>query len=228
MAVREGDVAILLLLLQADKSIFNTKSKNGRSPLHTACLHGNLDAVKFILEQTPQPNVPLSCRDSCGATPIMDAVRGGQLSTVSFLADLNQESLHTHDNLGRNCLHTAAHSGHSELVKYLVLMRAMDVKDVSSPTTPLHWGAKEGHAEVVQTLLDLNADPQRLDSHGRTALTLAVGGQHVEASSSLIQHDPLAPFDTKLFALARSEAMKKYLIAFVKQWNIILYLPGVN
>ena len=46
IAVREGDVGIVNYLLNVDPYIWDTVSKNGRTPLHTAALHGRLAVTK--------------------------------------------------------------------------------------------------------------------------------------------------------------------------------------
>ena len=206
----------------------DSKSKNGRSPLHTACLHGHLRAVQLMLSCQSQPLAYLSQRDSCGATPIMDAVRGGHQDLVDYLAQLCPGSLETLDVMSRNCLHTAAHSGHTGLIKHLVTEHCMDPNG-SSSTTPLHWAAKEGQCGAIKVLLELGANPEKCDASGRTPVALAIGGQHVESTRILIAHNSLTPFDTRLLDLARTDAMKKCLVeAFLNLWNIVLFLPGTH
>ena len=184
----------------------------------------------MMLQTLPQPKFYLDVRDSCGASPIMDAARGGHIELVKFLCQLNPESLYTQDILGRNLLHIACHSGHKDLVEELILNQKMDLSKFqqsrSKSVSPLHWAAKEGHLNVVESLLKLGADPQCTDKCGRTPLALAIGGQHVEVSRALIEHANLAPFDVRLLELAKSDSMKNYLVRVFSQRNIVLYLPG--
>ena len=46
VAIREGDPEIIEYLLHKDKELVNTVSKNGRTPLHTAALHGKIAATE--------------------------------------------------------------------------------------------------------------------------------------------------------------------------------------
>lgn len=226
MAAREGDLQILRILLDKNHQAFKSKSKNGRSPLHTACLSGHIDAAKLIIGLDEKH--AFDQRDTCGTTPIMEAVRGGHTSLVKYLASFNPQSLCYVDILERNCLHLASESGHQDLVRLLVNDLQMDVN--GGPITPLHWAAKEGHTDTIQTLLELCADPHRTDEGRRVPLALAIGGQHVNATLVLLKNtDSTTPFDLKLLALAKTSEMKRNLeVLFKTQWNLLLYLPGTD
>lgn len=226
MAVREGDEAILNYLLKVNPNAPVTVSKNGRTPLHTACLHGQLNSVLCILKTNPEL---AKIKDSCGATPILDAVRGGHLEVLDLMAKQNPSLIHDQDALERDALDIASHSGHWQLVEHLIKSHGMNVNKIGKSMSPLHWAAKEGHIEAISTLLTYGADPNAVDNSGRCPLFMAVGGQHVEAARVLMNHDPLAPFDVTVLPLARSASMKTMLSeTFQSLWNITLFLPGTH
>ena len=116
----------------------NIRTKNGRTPFHTACLHGHLDVLKILIDKSAQylasqsatkedtmtVNTLLNSRDACGTTPFMDAVLGDQTRIVDHLlkesrADRFQISLLDRDAVGNTCIHLAAQSGSIECLKYL-------------------------------------------------------------------------------------------------------------
>ncbi len=234
MAVREGDVKILKRLVLNEESskspkLMDCRSKNGRTPMHTACLHGRREAVNFLLDEADDKMAVLNAKDSCGSTPIMEAVRGGHRDLVDTLANLGENLLYDMDVLNRNCLHTAAHCGHPDIIEYLVVNRKMNVNgSIESPSTPLHWAAKEGQVEAVEKLVTLQANTQRMDDHQRIPLALAIGGQHVQTASVLLEADFDIPFDVKLANLARTQPMKNLLVSFFKRHGVVLFLPGTN
>ncbi|XP_039201704.1 ankyrin repeat domain-containing protein 16 isoform X2 [Crotalus tigris] len=51
IASREGDPGVIQYLLDAFPDIWDTESRIGRTPLHTAAMHGRLEVVKILLER---------------------------------------------------------------------------------------------------------------------------------------------------------------------------------
>ena len=109
------------ILLEKDRQIVQTFSKNGRTPLHTACLHSRFEAVKLIL-QISDDRIDMKT-DSCGNLPIMDSVRAGSSESIEILdllVSLNPDSIYQKDILYRNILHIASESGHVKVIQHLI------------------------------------------------------------------------------------------------------------
>ncbi|XP_059158002.1 ankyrin repeat domain-containing protein 16-like [Physella acuta] len=176
IACREGHLSILKCLLEAASDSWNTKSKNLRSPLHTAALRGKTEVVKHLvcLYKTDE-------EDSCGITPLMDALRGGHVDTALVLIDLHGADLTKEDKVGRQAIHHIAQSGQI-LALHQVTERGISVNTKSgiSGEMPLHTAAKEGQIEMGKKLLILGADINAVDLNGRTALHYASAGQQSE------------------------------------------------
>ena len=110
------------ILLEKNRQIVQTSSKNGRTPLHTACLHSRFEAVKLILQISDIDRIDLKT-DSCGNLPIMDSVRAGSSESIEILdllVSLNPDSIYQKDILYRNILHIASESGHVKVVQHLI------------------------------------------------------------------------------------------------------------
>ena len=130
------------------------------------------------------------------------------------------------DAMGRSSLEVAAHAGQLEIVTYLLSkIPTGQLKTTShgDGSTALHWAAKEGHAAVLELLIHRGFDLDARNQSGRTALALAVGGQHVEATKVLCEH--ATSFDMSLIPLARTENLKQFLVCQFKAWGTVLHLP---
>ena len=72
------EVVSVILARECEKQI-NQTDNSGRTALHYACQAGNAENVKVIIAQ---PNVMKDARTNGGYTPLMMAVRSGDLNTV--------------------------------------------------------------------------------------------------------------------------------------------------
>ncbi|KAJ8302399.1 hypothetical protein KUTeg_021386, partial [Tegillarca granosa] len=108
IACREGHLEIVQYLLQLDNALWDT-----------ATLHGCYDVVEYLLKHC---RFDVNVKDSCGSTPVMDALRSGHVK-----ADVLIE-----DNFGYHCLHQSAQTGCLDSVQYLVEECHVDVNSLSS------------------------------------------------------------------------------------------------
>lgn len=186
IASRAGDPVILQYLLTVCPDAWKTESKIRRTPLHTAAMHGCLEAVKVLLKRCQyEPN----SRDNCGITPFMDAIQCGHIDIAKLLLEKHEACFSAEDSLGLQALHRAAITGQNEAIRFLVsdLGMDVDVRAASTHLTALHYAAKEGHISTIQTLLSLGADINSRDERNRSALHLACAGQHLACAEFLLQ-----------------------------------------
>ncbi|XP_051817816.1 ankyrin repeat domain-containing protein 16 [Antechinus flavipes] len=186
IASREGDPVILQYLLTVSPAIWQTESKIRRTPLHTAAMHGCLEAVEVLLERCQyEPD----SRDQCGITPFMDAIQCGHISTAQLLLEKHKACFTAKDILGAQALHKAAVTGQDKAIQFLVsdLGVGVDERVTLSGYTALHFASKEGHTSTVKTLLSLGADLKSKEGKNRSALHLACAGQHLDCIEFLLQ-----------------------------------------
>ncbi|XP_077977693.1 ankyrin repeat domain-containing protein 16-like [Glandiceps talaboti] len=186
IAAREGNQEILNYLLDDNHNIWNTVSKNKRTPLHTAALHGKSEAVHLLLERC---NYTVDDMDSCGTTPLMDAIRADHTQVAELLITKHKADYQKCDVLGRQPIHLASQSGAVESIDLLIKYYGVSVDAMTTKTglTPLHLAAKEGQNSAIQGLLSYGANVNLTDFKGRTALHMAAGGQHTDCVSVLLQ-----------------------------------------
>uniref|UniRef100_A0A3Q3DBI5 Ankyrin repeat domain-containing protein 16 n=1 Tax=Hippocampus comes TaxID=109280 RepID=A0A3Q3DBI5_HIPCM len=184
IACREGDPLVIRYLLDVAPDVWRSESKTRRTPLHTAAMHG-CEKVHVLSRCDYTPDN----KDSCGATPFMDAVRNGHISVARLLLAKHQASPTAVDTLGVQPVHQVAVTGQDEALRFLVRELHVDVNQRATglQLTSLHYAAKEGHVSTIKTLLDMGADLHAQDKKGRTALHMASIGQHAEVARTLLQ-----------------------------------------
>nr|XP_033813911.1 ankyrin repeat domain-containing protein 16 [Geotrypetes seraphini] len=195
IASREGDPQVLGYLLSVSPDVWKTESKIKRTPLHTAAMHGCLQAVELLLERCQyEPD----SRDSCGVTPFMDAIQHGHINVARLLLEKHQACSTAVDKLGAQPVHQAAVTAQDEAIRFLISDLAVDVNTRATAIclTALHYAAKEGHTATVLTLLSLGADLNAKDGKGRSALHMACAGQHGTCIQILLQAGLRDSFDS--------------------------------
>uniref|UniRef100_A0A224YT37 Alpha-latrotoxin n=1 Tax=Rhipicephalus zambeziensis TaxID=60191 RepID=A0A224YT37_9ACAR len=183
----EGHVHIMSCLLDISPDAWNTSSRNNRTPLHTAALHGQLQCVKLLLTRG---HYPPDVADNCGTTPFMDAASADQVAILDCLAEYQKADVTKMDVLGNNSLHLAAQTGAACAVLSLVEKYGLDINSINSwGQTPLHLSAKVGQDDVVERLIDLGAVCSVRDKKGRTAYDLAKNNGHNSCCRLLQPHN---------------------------------------
>ncbi|XP_066281123.1 NF-kappa-B inhibitor epsilon-like isoform X2 [Branchiostoma lanceolatum] len=161
----QSEVARQLLVHGASLDI---PDRNGRTPLHLACLRGNGSLIQAL-------TTPVSPRE-------VKHMHLGRLQRIP--QDLEQR-----DYEGFTCLHLAASERHYHIVQYLVHIGAdVNSPDGKSGRTALHHAVERNDIQMVRELLfgcRAQVDAQMYNSC--TPLHLAVGRRHQEITSLLIQ-----------------------------------------
>jgi len=166
-ALRDGDDLAFKKLAGADPKATNLKGQAGSTPLMQAVLYGDLNSVRFLLDNGADPNI----RNDAGATALMWAV--DDLEKTRLLLDHGAEVNARSDDSRTPLLIAAGQPGCNAVVK-LLLDRGANVA-VKSPVnvgyaTPLAEAARFGDAALLQMLIDHGADAKNA---GKPALTNA-------------------------------------------------------
>ncbi|GAB6029922.1 Ankyrin repeat domain-containing protein 16 [Chamberlinius hualienensis] len=151
IACRAGHLDIVSLLLHSNVNAWKTVSKNGRTPLHTAALHGCNEIVKLLIEEG---GYVTDEQDHCESTPLMDALRANHVDVARNIVTLQGADVRLKDKLGRQALHHAAQAGSVQSLLYLINEFLVDpnVEDFSG-VTALQLARKESFPEVIQLLI---------------------------------------------------------------------------
>ncbi|XP_071525981.1 tonsoku-like protein [Panulirus ornatus] len=117
------------------KTFVVKRNEKGESPLHKACIDGNLNMVKKLLQQ----GHPVNPRDNCGWLPLHEAANHGFYDIVLTLIE---SGAWINDRGGQHCdgitpIHDAASCGNLEVVRLLMNRGASIISKTNEGDTPL-------------------------------------------------------------------------------------------
>ena len=193
IAATAGQVGNLLLLFNRGANLYRTtayldaetashsvdpvkeckRRKCGYSLLHTAAQEGNLDVVKFLLQQ----KISISKTSGSNNTAIQLAAENGHRDTVVML----RKAGGIPDGLS---LHHSASNGYTLVVTYLL---KEGVKDTCIEGTPRLWSVNVNDEELNSTKKYVH-DSSHLHSR-ETALHAAVRREHLSVIEILLRED---------------------------------------
>ena len=203
-------------------------SINGKTRLHLAALNGELEAVKFLIEDMDcDPNL----KDHYERTPLLHAIEEGHLDVVRYLVDTHHCDRLCPDEDKQTPLHRAAAEGKIEVVKYFAITRQsnMLIKDYFS-STPLHLASFNGHLEVVKFLTeDMGCDSRFKGQFARQPLHYASERGHLDVVRYLVDThhcDPLCADEDRQTPLHRAAAKGKLKVVryflITRQSNMLI------
>ena len=158
------------------------RDQSGNTPLHTACVHGQLDIVQLLTRVIGfDPNIT----NSEGLSSLHLAVLNGHLPLVRYLVEEVGSDVTLEDEHGRSPTYLAAGEGHLDIIKYLIEEKSADPlfrtsKEWKAPRFTMapgrslvHTASREGHLHVVRYLVEHHGcDPSCKDDAGITPLYL--------------------------------------------------------
>ena len=198
----QADAEMVRLLVEHGAWV-DDRDREGTTALHNAAWRGNLDIVRYLIEQGASLNALMNgggntalhnaasignievvrvlldagadvdCRTTWGATPLQWAARQGGEDVVQLLLERGADPRAAGDD-GATAFFAAMDSGHLPAAR-LLLDAGADV-DVRSPDvhrTPLHLAALRGQAEAAALLLDNGAEVDAVDEYGMTPVQCA-------------------------------------------------------
>ncbi|XP_040567724.1 ankyrin repeat domain-containing protein 16 isoform X2 [Lepeophtheirus salmonis] len=187
LIIREGDFDAMKYIISQKSDAWKTRSHNGRTPLHTAALHGHLRLIERLVHC-----YEFEEEDSTGSTPIMEAIRGGHLDVVKLLCYNDLIDTKTFDKMGRNYFMVAAFVGNWEILKYFALLidptSEFSKKSSKGGMTVLHWAANGGQSLTLEYLVGVVKSEviQTKDDNGRTPLDHAIVSGSLESVKVII------------------------------------------
>ncbi|XP_070579349.1 dentin sialophosphoprotein-like isoform X2 [Ptychodera flava] len=158
-ATKNGDLDRVKALVARNKSLVNEPDEVGRTPLHIAAEHNQLDILKWL----PLNGADINHETRTGYTCMHTAALSGHVRCMNALSVMGA-SVRTKTFDDQTPLHLAAMSGHLETAKWLVANRAPLEDQDNMGRTALDIAEDYNHQEVVKFLKACEADLKREDS----------------------------------------------------------------
>lgn len=187
---RSGDIERLRVLLEQDSALVDARDEERHTPLHSAAMAGQLDAVIFLLERGADPDA----RNTADQSPLLYAAYGNHADIVEALIERGA-AIDYRDTRNLSPLLFAARQGSAEVVRLLVEKGAAFDEPGFRGRTPLHLAAMNGHVDIVTFLAGKGADPGKIDEDGLTPLGLALTRGHAGAAEAMLASDEGLNFD---------------------------------
>ncbi|XP_051684962.1 ankyrin repeat and SOCS box protein 3 isoform X3 [Oryctolagus cuniculus] len=185
LAVENGQIDVLRLLLRHGANVNGSHSMCGWNSLHQASFQGNAEIIKLLLKKGANKE----CQDDFGITPLFVAAQYGKLESLSILissgANVNCQALDK-----ATPLFIAAQEGHTKCVE-LLLSSGADPDlycNEDNWQLPIHAAAQMGHTKILDLLIPLT---NRICDTGPDKVSpvySAVFGGHEECLELLLQN----------------------------------------
>jgi ankyrin repeat protein len=205
------------ILLDSPPHTFESHASNEErhSPLHQACLAGNLDKVVWLLQDvTTEPNTP----DSTGNTPFHLACKAGHTSIAHLFLEDRRVEWNRADHHGQTPFFLAVLHGHTALVS--LMLQYEDQIEINQPdhlsNTPFAIACQKGHLDIINLLLDSEkAQP----SWFQASITPSSGGYTLD----LAQYSPF-----QVACLEGNQEVVQTLLAHPRHQKENLFFPTVD
>ncbi|GFY33865.1 tonsoku-like protein [Trichonephila clavipes] len=166
-------------------------NEKGETPLHQACINGNLTVVKRLVES----GHPVNTRDFCGWTPLHEACNYGFYEIVEYLLD---KGAAVNDRGGPKCegitpLHDAASLGHIDVMRLLISRGASVTAVDDNGSTVLQRLVEMRKAN--QDDLDAESLRQCIKMEEELKIKMAQAGQPAKNGGSHDETDDVECFD---------------------------------
>ena len=176
-AARKGDANKIKALLQTDPKLVSDVDKNGDTPLHVACLHGQLAAAQALIDAGADVNA----KNSYGAFTPDDL--GGVFASSNHQDPVRLLTVHGVDTRDMKNGYTPLHlclfaSRHKEIMQLLIAKGADVNAQAASGASPRFFAVLRDQPDDVKFLIDKGANVNAADAYGDTILDAALHLQY--------------------------------------------------
>ncbi|PGZ97169.1 hypothetical protein COE51_15055 [Bacillus pseudomycoides] len=169
-------------LVNIKPAALNKKGPDRKTPLHIACLNGNVEIVTLLVEAGADLKIKYH-----GETPFALACRKGDAETVKYLMHKGED---VNEVMTRKVtpLHLISCSGNKDIVTY-ILDHVTNINAVTSRKhSALHYAVENNNLEAAKVLIEKGIDMELLEEYKRSALSLACDRNKPEMVALLLEN----------------------------------------
>ena len=191
-----SDESLLALAVEKSSDINSLVEVNGKaySQLMVACLHGNVDYIKELLQV---PGIKIDLQNNEGEHALMCACRQGYVEVAQLILDIvrnpkhllrNDTLINMQNNDGFSSLVIASHKGHTETVALLLQNGANVNMQTKGGWSSLMIASQSGRTELIALLLQSGAYVNMQKNDGMSSLMTASKNRHTETVALLLNN----------------------------------------
>ncbi|MGB3863083.1 MAG: ankyrin repeat domain-containing protein, partial [Candidatus Aminicenantaceae bacterium] len=182
-AVQQGDISKTQNLIAKDPSVLNSKTEDGRTPLHVAVMGGHKELVEYLIREGANIDAP----DKEGRTPLLNAIMLKKPDLAHRLIKLGAD-VKIKSEEGANAIIYALFFGPEDLIEP-ILDSGQDVNErYEGGVTLMQGAAAFGHKNALNVLLEQGADVNVSSDRGETPLYFGVQQGRTEIVEWLLSH----------------------------------------
>ncbi|CAI9765129.1 unnamed protein product [Fraxinus pennsylvanica] len=193
-AARNGDVHELQNLIKEDPFLMKTGALlGGETPLHIACMAGNLSFAKEVLNLSREFAKDLNNE---GFSPLHIAAANGDLEIVKEFLNIDPNLCMVKGKERRIPLHCAVIKGRIQVIEVLISASEDSIREVTARgETSLHLAVKNNQFEALKSLAvhlktyDKEYILNEKDAQGNTILHLAASRKQYEVVKLMLDEE---------------------------------------
>ncbi len=176
----------LPILLETQHINVNYTDKDGRAPLHFACVYDHKEIAELLIEKNANLDVAIDTAALSGCTPFHLACEAGHIKIAEMLVQ-ERAKIDIAAQNGCTPLYCACQNGHEGIVRMLIEKGADTNTIGKGKYTLLHITCEQGHDKLVEMLIEKIKDIDAIDENRCAPLHLACRNGHAEIVKILIQ-----------------------------------------
>ncbi|EAX93947.1 surface antigen BspA-like [Trichomonas vaginalis G3] len=158
------------------------QNPEGWTPLLNACVKGDLQLTKSLIEGGCDKNAVTKNENNC----LLLASYNGHLEIVKYLIGIGFDK-NWRSKLGYNAILLASQEGQLDTVKYLKSIGCDVNSKANCNASCIYLSSCGGHLETVKYLFSVGADPNERENNGCPPIIIASQEGHLEVVKYLIQ-----------------------------------------